>query len=160
MFDLFNDMLILNSFQILHLRLVAAYNTIENTIIEVFWIKLSVQIHNFNSLVCWKDIQETFWGRIFVDTGRRAIAFFEIINTALKTLDFLCALNFLDFVNLLQKYINLFDHKEGILYDWVLINDFNEVDNILIFGFRDIIVNLEEFLNILELCIVFNKLFE
>ena len=39
----------------------------------------------------------------------------------------------------------------------VLINGFYEIDNVLVFGLRNVIFNFKELLNILELSLIFNE---
>lgn len=41
-----------------------------------------------------------------------------------------------------------------------LINDLDKVDDILVLGFRDVIVYLEEFFDVFELCVVLNEMLE
>ncbi len=92
--------------------------------------------------------------------GRGSVAFLEIVHAPLEALDFLSALDLFDLVDLLQKHLNLFDHQKRVLDLRVLVDDFDEIDDILVLGLRDIIINLEELLDILELGVILNELFE
>jgi hypothetical protein len=47
-----------------------------------------------------------------------------------------------------------------VLDDWGLIDDLDEVHDILILRFGDVIIDFEKFLYILELGIILNKVFE
>jgi hypothetical protein len=47
-----------------------------------------------------------------------------------------------------------------MLYKGVLINDLDEVDDVLVFRLRNVIVNLEQLLHVLELRIILNKCLE
>jgi hypothetical protein len=59
-----------------------------------------------------------------------------------------------------QQYLNLLHDKEGMLNDWALVNDLDEIDNVLVFGLANVIINLEELLHVLKLSIVLNKALE
>ena len=92
--------------------------------------------------------------------GCGSIALLEIVHAPLKALDLLSTLDLFDLVDLLKKHLDLFDHEKRELDLRVLIDDFDEVDDILVLRLRDVIVNLEEFLDILELGVIFDELFE
>jgi hypothetical protein len=93
-------------------------------------------------------------------TGCGSVALLKIVDAPLEALDFLSTLDLFDLVNLLEKHFNLFDHQKRELDLRVLVDDFDEVDDILVLRLRNVIVNLEELLDILELGVIFNELFE
>jgi hypothetical protein len=51
-------MLILQSFDVLHLRFVARNNAVKYPIVEVLRVQLPMQIHNIYSFIRGEDIQE------------------------------------------------------------------------------------------------------
>lgn len=89
-----------------------------------------------------------------------SVALLEIVHTPLEALNLLSTLDLFDLVNLLKKDFNLFDHQKRELDLRVLVDDFYEIDDVLVLRLRDVIVNLEEFLDILELGVIFDELFE
>ena len=89
-----------------------------------------------------------------------SVAFLEIIHAPLEALDLLSALDLFDFVDLLKKHLDLFDHEKRELDLRVLVDDLNEIDDILVLRFGDVIVNLEELLDVLELGVIFDELLE
>lgn len=93
-------------------------------------------------------------------TGCGSVAFLEIVHAPLEALDLLCALDLFDLVDLLEKHLDLFDHKKRELDLRVLVDDLDEIDDILVLCFGDVIVNLEELLDVLKLRVIFDELLE
>ena len=92
--------------------------------------------------------------------GCGSVAFLEIIHASLEALDLLSALYLFDLVDLLEKHLDLFDDEKRELDLWVLVDDLDEIDDILVLRFGDVIVNLEELLDVLELGVIFDELLE
>ena len=92
--------------------------------------------------------------------GCGSVAFLEIIHAPLEALDLLSALYLFDLVDLLEKHLDLFDDEKRELDLRVLIDDLDEIDDILVLRFGDVIVNLEELLDVLELGVIFDELLE
>ena len=92
--------------------------------------------------------------------GSGSVAFLEIIHAPLEALDLLSALDLFDLVDLLEKHLDLFDHEKRELDLRVLVDDLDEIDDILVLRFGDVIVDLEELLNVLELGVIFDELLE
>lgn len=92
--------------------------------------------------------------------GCGSVAFLEIIHAPLEALDLLSALDLFDLVDLLEKHLDLFDDEKRELDLRVLIDDLDEIDDILVLRFGDVIVNLEELLDVLELGVIFDELLE
>ena len=92
--------------------------------------------------------------------GCGSVAFLEIVHAPLEALDLLCALDLFDLVDLLEKHLDLFDHKKRELDLRVLVDDLDEIDDILVLCFGDVIVNLEELLDVLKLRVIFDELLE
>jgi len=95
-----------------------------------------------------------------VHAGCGSVAFLEIIHAPLEALDLLSALYLFDLVDLLEKHLDLFDDEKRELDLRVLIDDLDEIDDILVLRFGDVIVNLEELLDVLELGVIFDELLE
>jgi hypothetical protein len=95
-----------------------------------------------------------------VHAGCGSVAFLEIIHAPLEALDLLSALDLFDLVDLLEKHLDLFDDEKRELDLRVLIDDLDEIDDILVLRFGDVIVNLEELLDVLELGVIFDELLE
>jgi hypothetical protein len=95
-----------------------------------------------------------------VHAGCGSVAFLEIVHAPLEALDLLCALDLFDLVDLLEKHLDLFDHKKRELDLRVLVDDLDEIDDILVLCFGDVIVNLEELLDVLKLRVIFDELLE
>jgi hypothetical protein len=92
--------------------------------------------------------------------GCGSVALLEIVHAPLEALDFLSTLDLFYLVDLLEKHLDLFDYQKRELDLRVLVYDFDEIDDILVLCLRDVIVNLEELLYILELGVIFNELFK
>jgi hypothetical protein len=92
--------------------------------------------------------------------GCGSVALLEIVHAPLEALDFLSTLDLFDLVDLLEKHLDLFDHQKRELDLRVLVDDFYEIDDILVLRLCNVIVNLEELLDILELGVIFDELFE
>ena len=92
--------------------------------------------------------------------GCGSVDFLEIVHAPLEALDLLCALDLFDLVDLLEKHLDLFDHKKRELDLRVLVDDLDEIDDILVLCFGDVIVNLEELLDVLKLRVIFDELLE
>lgn len=84
----------------LNLGFVTIDNAIENAILKVFRIQLSMKINNFSCFFTCEYIKKSLLATIFLSIYCLPIALLKIVDAPLECLYFLGTLNLLYFINL------------------------------------------------------------